>query len=108
MIMGWIIQYGIQITNLIKSQSKSQTDKIVDAISNNKGFAPLDTKCRFKDILTNNPENRNKYTYMYSADLWQRQQHNTVMAGWDFKDMLVVQLYIHMKKNMYLEPCFTT
>ena len=29
-------------------------------------------------------------------------------GGWDFKDMLVVQLSIHMKKNTYLEPCFTT
>ena len=85
MIMVWIIQYGIQITDLIKSQSKSQIDKTIDAISKNKGFAPLDTKCRFKDILTNNPENRHKCTYMYSADLWQRQQHNTVMEDGTLK-----------------------
>ena len=85
MIMVWIIQYGIQITDLIKSQSKSQIDKTIDVISKNKGFAPLDTKCRFKDILTNNPENRNKCTYMYSADLWQRQQHDTVMEDGTLK-----------------------
>lgn len=50
MIMVWRIQYGIQIPDLIKSESKSQPDKTVDAISKNKGFAPPDTKCRCKDI----------------------------------------------------------